>query len=568
MVMALVAFFMSNGIEASRITILAPYLGQTKLIRSLLPNTLTQVLGSQPERPSVQTIDMFQGDENDFIIVSLVRSNARGQIGFLDSLNRRCVAQSRAKCGLYFVGNESTLLQTSGIWTKLVNHMKTTDCLGPKITVQCPKHGTLSQKPVETSSEMVDIVKDFRSVCNLQCKDLFPCRKLEHACQKACLPKHRHDCCRAKVDDVFENHALSRKCHQAEKDILCRWPCSKKRASCGHKCFAKCYKDCNAMECQECQKTNIAYKEQAREKVKKLMEKIKKSPHAKFQIKILSISDPEYYQVQDHVTKYVQSMHNWCPTITKVESVINYEREMAFEAFRANGFKDYSALKFHGTTDAGVKDIPKNGFREPDPNPANGKRGMYGQGIYFATDSSKSARDIYTKGSNKLLLCNVLGSQPERPSVQTIDMFQGDENDFIIVSLVRSNARGQIGFLDSLNRRCVAQSRAKCGLYFVGNESTLLQTSGIWTKLVNHMKTTDCLGPKITVQCPKHGTLSQKPVETSSEMVDIVKDFRSVCNLQCKDLFPCRKLEHACQKACLPKHRHDCCRAKVDDVFE
>lgn len=33
---------------------------------------------------------------------------------------------------------------------------------------------------------------------------------------------------------------------------------------------------------------------------------------------------------------------------------------------------------------------------------------MYGQGIYFATDSSKSARDIYTKGSNKLLLCKVL----------------------------------------------------------------------------------------------------------------------------------------------------------------
>lgn len=33
---------------------------------------------------------------------------------------------------------------------------------------------------------------------------------------------------------------------------------------------------------------------------------------------------------------------------------------------------------------------------------------MYGQGIYFATDSSKSAREIYTQGSNKLLLCNVL----------------------------------------------------------------------------------------------------------------------------------------------------------------
>merc|ERR1712183_389227 len=33
---------------------------------------------------------------------------------------------------------------------------------------------------------------------------------------------------------------------------------------------------------------------------------------------------------------------------------------------------------------------------------------MYGAGIYFATDSSKSAREIYTKGSNKLLVCTVL----------------------------------------------------------------------------------------------------------------------------------------------------------------
>merc|ERR1719309_1104007 len=33
---------------------------------------------------------------------------------------------------------------------------------------------------------------------------------------------------------------------------------------------------------------------------------------------------------------------------------------------------------------------------------------MYGQGVYFASSSSKSARDIYTKGSNKLLLCKVL----------------------------------------------------------------------------------------------------------------------------------------------------------------
>jgi hypothetical protein len=45
----------------------------------------------------------------------------------------------------------------------------------------------------------------------------------------------------------------------------------------------------------------------------------------------------------------------------------------------------------------------------PDANPPPGyERGMYGQGIYFATDSSKSAQKIYTQGSQKLLLCQVI----------------------------------------------------------------------------------------------------------------------------------------------------------------
>ena len=48
-----------------------------------------------------------------------------------------------------------------------------------------------------------------------------------------------------------------------------------------------------------------------------------------------------------------------------------------------------------------MEGITNNGFRIGNP-------GMYGAGIYFATDSSKSSQDIYTKGSNKLLLCKVL----------------------------------------------------------------------------------------------------------------------------------------------------------------
>ena len=67
----------------------------------------------------------------------------------------------------------------------------------------------------------------------------------------------------------------------------------------------------------------------------------------------------------------------------------------------SNGYGRYTDLKFHGTSIEGVQGITKNGFRLPT-NP-----GMYGKGIYLATDSSKSAQEIYTKGSKRLLLCHV-----------------------------------------------------------------------------------------------------------------------------------------------------------------
>ena len=46
--------------------------------------------------------------------------------------------------------------------------------------------------------------------------------------------------------------------------------------------------------------------------------------------------------------------------------------------------------------------------RMPGPPKFGQQPGMFGQGLYFATDSSKSAQRIYTKGSHKLLLCNLL----------------------------------------------------------------------------------------------------------------------------------------------------------------
>ena len=57
----------------------------------------------------VTTVDNYQGEENDIIILSLVRSNHQNQIGFLKASNRVCVALSRARYGLFIFGNASCL---------------------------------------------------------------------------------------------------------------------------------------------------------------------------------------------------------------------------------------------------------------------------------------------------------------------------------------------------------------------------------------------------------------------------------------------------------------------------
>ena len=116
----------------------------------------------------------------------------------------------------------------------------------------------------------------------------------------------------------------------------------------------------------------------------------------------------EYLSVVDRVEKYVQADHNNPIQVLKVEKVFNRELEEKFRAAKASKLccppKDCVTLPlFHGTSKEGVDGITKDGFRLPGRSDKN----MFGQGVYFATDSTKSAQDMYTKGSYQLLLCDV-----------------------------------------------------------------------------------------------------------------------------------------------------------------
>lgn len=117
----------------------------------------------------VSSVDGYQGEENDIVLLSLVRNNKNHSIGFLRSSNRVCVALSRARLGFYIVGNLDLFAQVSSLWRNVQSYLRKLKALGelnfyilfciklnfcshidnilhiyvgPKLMLKCQKHGT------------------------------------------------------------------------------------------------------------------------------------------------------------------------------------------------------------------------------------------------------------------------------------------------------------------------------------------------------------------------------------------------------------------------------------------
>lgn len=101
--------------------VISPYRAQTQYLRQLIKHT--PFFKPIRKRISVNTVDGFQGQERDVIIISMVRSNDRGQLGFLRDLRRMNVAMTRARMKLLIVGNRKTL-SASPFYSKLYQYIK------------------------------------------------------------------------------------------------------------------------------------------------------------------------------------------------------------------------------------------------------------------------------------------------------------------------------------------------------------------------------------------------------------------------------------------------------------
>lgn len=132
---------------------------------------------------NVFTVDSFQGEENDVILLSLVRSNEHLGIGFLDNKNRLVVALSRARRGLYIYGNAVTLTAQEGsdstfgrdpLWNTLIQHMKEREqfVFEAGFPITCVRHGTTVEM-----TEPQDLVLSAGG-CRAKCQAVLPCGHL------------------------------------------------------------------------------------------------------------------------------------------------------------------------------------------------------------------------------------------------------------------------------------------------------------------------------------------------------------------------------------------------------
>ena len=245
---SLCRYLLQQGYKAEQITILTTYSGQMFAIRDCLRNENDQVI----KAVRLTTVDNFQGEENDIILLSLVRSNKKEKVGFIKIVNRACVALSRAKMGFYCIGNFELLSKYSDFWSKIVADLKAGGSIGNALPLACQIH---------SSEVFVKTAKDFKNkVPNGGC--LRPCKvrlQCGHACRKSCHPYDidhvQYRCgepCRKNVSGCA--HLCPKLCCE-ECEKYCKVPVQRSLPLCGHIQTMDCGKDPTRVECKtRCEK--------------------------------------------------------------------------------------------------------------------------------------------------------------------------------------------------------------------------------------------------------------------------------------------------------------------------
>ena len=278
-------YLLKQGYQNNQITVLTFYLEQVKKIKSILNELKINDI-------RVSSIDNYQGEECDIILLSLVRSNKNNKIGFLNNFNRVCVAFSRAKIGLYIIGNIECILKgeeqnknndknknvidskMKDVWQKIYDKAKKLNIIGDKLILCCQHKTEINISELEDFDKLykenwckeicnkeMDCGHKCQNICHIgidcnkfECRQ--PCKRIKlncslnkHICRKLCY--ENCELCEEIVEKKLPcEHKKECKCCMDINLLKCEEKCGKK-LQCGHPCQLKCCENCNSQKCRE-----------------------------------------------------------------------------------------------------------------------------------------------------------------------------------------------------------------------------------------------------------------------------------------------------------------------------
>ncbi|KAL8883396.1 MAG: hypothetical protein Q9192_007191, partial [Flavoplaca navasiana] len=215
MVSALASHLVRQGTYAAEdIAILTPYVRQLQNLRRSLSGMFEVVMNDRDidaleeqeplkdARPAplpssirkttlanalrIATVDNFQGEEAKIIILSFVRCNTQGKCGFLRTSNRINVALSRARHGMYVIGDAQTASSVP-MWAEIVGILDSQGNIGDRLTLCCPRH---PDDLIEVATPDDFAVFSPEGGCNKRCSSRLQCG---HACPNKCHSETLHE---------------------------------------------------------------------------------------------------------------------------------------------------------------------------------------------------------------------------------------------------------------------------------------------------------------------------------------------------------------------------------------
>ena len=234
---SLCRYLLQQRYTPQQITILVTYAGQLLAMRNLMPR-------NEFEGVRVSTVDNFQGEENDIILLSLVRSNSDNNVGFLKEENRVCVALSRARQGLYCIGNFTMLRSQVPLWDTIMSDMESKGKLGDGLVLYCSNHPETSF----TAKASQDFEKKApKGGCLKDCSGRLRCG---HVCEQKCHysdPEHgKYRCWKSCPKSCPEGHPCRKFCYEACK---CTVQVTRSMPGCDHDQKMLCFEDPSKVSC-------------------------------------------------------------------------------------------------------------------------------------------------------------------------------------------------------------------------------------------------------------------------------------------------------------------------------